>query len=276
MKTVLAISATDSCGGAGLAADVRAIAANRAHAAAVVTAVTAQTSHSVESVHALPAAVIAAQLGAVLGDLRVAAVKSGVIGSRDAAETVAGFLAPLTLPYVLDPVAVATSGGLLVPAAAVEAMASLLFPLARVITPNAAEAAALTGFDVRTRADAAHAGSALLASGCGAVLVKGGHLEDDEAVDVLVTAAGAQTFASPRLANPNTHGTGCTLASAIAANLANGRDLVDAVTRARAFVAGAIRGGYRIGGGPGPVDQLWSLREASAPCDSPTQEESRS
>ncbi len=272
MKTVLAIAATDSCGGAGLAADIRAIAANGAHAAITVTAVTAQSAHAVESVHPLPAPVIRDQLLAVFSDIPVAAVKSGVIGSAEAAGVIAELLAPLRLPYVLDPVAIATSGGLLNAPGTTEVIAGRLFPLATLITPNAVEAAALTGFDVRTRDDAARAGGALLDSGCGAVLVKGGHLDEDEAVDVLVTRGGSQVFASPRFGNPNTHGTGCTLASAIAAHLANGQDLADAVRLGREFVAGAIQGGYAVAPGPGPVDQLWSFRDRAIPSHPPLQE----
>ena len=202
----------------------------------------------------------------------MSAIKSGVIGSGEAARVIAEMLAPRALPYVLDPVAVATSGGLLAPMGAVEEIVARLFPLAELITPNAVEAAALTGFVVRTRDDAARAGRALLDSGCGGVLVKGGHLEEDEAVDVLVTRMGSEVFASPRFDNPNTHGTGCTLASAIAAHLANGRELREAVRQAREFVAGAIRGGYRVGSGPGPVDQLWPLRDTPIPSHASPQE----
>jgi hydroxymethylpyrimidine/phosphomethylpyrimidine kinase len=275
MKTVLAIAATDSCGGAGIAADIRAIAANGAHAAVAVTAVTSQSTHAVESVYALPAEVIRDQLRAVLGDIQVAAVKSGVIANPEAASIIADILAPLRLPYVLDPVAVATSGGMLNAPGTTEAIVARLFPLATLITPNAVEAAALTGLEVRTRADAARAGRALLDSGCGAVLVKGGHLADDEAVDVLVTREGSRVFASRRFDNPNTHGTGCTLASAIAANMANGCNLTEAVRLGREFVAGAIRGGYSVANGPGPVDQLWSFRGDAIPSQ-PSLQESRS
>jgi hydroxymethylpyrimidine kinase/phosphomethylpyrimidine kinase len=275
MKTVLAIAATDSCGGAGLAADIRAIHANGAHGAVAVTAVTSQSTHAVESVYALPASVIRDQLRAVLGDIAIAAVKSGVIGSPEAARIIAEILAPLRLPYVLDPVAAATSGGMLNAPGTTEAIVARLFPLATLITPNAIEAAALTGFEVLARGDAARAGRALLESGCGAVLVKGGHLAEDEAVDVLVTREGFQVFASIRFDNPNTHGTGCTLASAIAANLANRRELADAVRLGREFVAGAIRGGYSVATSPGPVDQLWPFRAGAIPFH-PSLLESRS
>lgn len=260
MKTVLAVAATDSCGGAGLAADVRAIAACGAHAAVAVTAVTAQSTLSVESVFPVPGEAVRAQIDAVLGDMPVACVKSGVLGSAEVAAVIAATLPDRGIPYVLDPVAVATSGGLLCSPDTIDAMTALLFPLATLITPNAVEAAALTGLPVRDPAEAAQAARALLDSGCGAVLVKGGHLSGDEAVDVLVTPTGTEQFVTPRLENPNTHGTGCTLASAIAAHLANGRGLFEAVRLAREYVAGAIEAGYQVGGGPGPVDHLWRVR----------------
>ncbi len=265
MKTVLVLAATDSCGGAGLGADIRAVAANGAHAATVVTAVTAQSSQAVKAVFPIPAGVVAAQLKAVAGDLTLSAVKSGVVGSSENVAVIAGVLTGLRAPYVLDPVAMATSGKPLANPATIDTIAARLFPLATLLTPNGLEASALTGFPVRTRDDAARAGRALLASGCGAVLVKGGHLEEEDAVDVLITRDSVSVFASPRLAQPNTHGTGCTLASAIAARLANGYELAEAVRLGREFVRRAIQAGYRVGAGPGPVDQLWALRERVEP-----------
>lgn len=266
MRTVLAIAATDSCGGAGLAADVRAIAACGAHPAIAVTAVTAQSTLAVESLFPLPGDVIRSQLAAVFGDIPVAAAKSGVLGSVQAVDAIAESLTGRGIPYVLDPVAVASSGGLLCSLATIEAMTARLFPLATLITPNAVEAAALTGMAVQDREDAIRAGNALLASGCAAALVKGGHLAEDDAVDVLVTPSGAETFTSRRFDNPNTHGTGCTLASAIAAHLARGRPLSESVRLGREYVAGAVSGGYAIGGGPGPVDHLWRVRDAFIPA----------
>lgn len=263
MRTVLAIAGSDSCGGAGLQADIRTLAANGAHGACVVTAVTAQGPNAVFDVFPLPTRILRAQFHALLSTMDVAAAKSGVIGTPAAVGVTAEMLAPLPIPYVLDPVAIATSGGTLVSPRAARATIAQLFPIATLITPNAPEAAALTGMPVRTRDEAAAAGRALLGSGCGAVLVKGGHLEDDEATDVLVTLAGVESFASGRLANHNTHGTGCTLASAIAAHLSQGKSLRDAVVAGRMFVHRAIEAGYPIGSEPGPVDQLFALRGAS-------------
>lgn len=272
MKTVLVIAATDSCGGAGLAADVRAVAANGAHAAAVVTAVTAQNTSRFESSYPLPPYVIQSQWRTVASDIPIHAAKSGVIPAPEAAAAIAACLDGAAFPYVLDPVAIATNGGLLVSRGTLDAVAARLFPLAALITPNAHEAGALVGFPVRTRADAARAGRQLLASGCAAVLVKGGHLAEDEAVDVLVTAENVVMFASPRRPGANTHGTGCTLASSIAARLANGVPLRRSIEIARAYVGESIRAGYAIGPGPGPVDQLWALRGHEAGRQSTQQE----
>jgi hydroxymethylpyrimidine/phosphomethylpyrimidine kinase len=204
--------------------------------------------------------------------MAISAVKSGVVGTAENVAVIAAALRGLRAPYVLDPVAMASSGKPLIGPAAIEAITAQLFPLATLITPNALEASALCGIPVRTRDDAVRAGRALLASGCGAVLVKGGHLVEDDAVDVLVTRNSVSVFESPRIANPNTHGTGCTLASAIAARLASGYELAMAVRLGREFVGNAIRAGYRVGGGPGPVDQLWGLREQLQVSSAPRRE----
>lgn len=262
MQVVLTVSASDSSGCAGMQADIRAIAASGAHAACVVTAVTAQSSQRVLDIFPLPAAILRTQLEVVFADLRVTAVKSGVLGSVEAVEALAHVLRAHPLPYVLDPVLSATSGGGLSSSEIVSAMRERLFPLATLITPNAIEAATLTGMAVRDRASAALAGRELVRSGCGAVLVKGGHFTDDACVDVLVDSLGETIFEGEFLLNPNTRGTGCTLASAIAVHLGNGAALTDAVERARAFVAGAIHGGYDVRG-RGPVDAFAFMRKAA-------------
>ena len=260
MKTVLTIAGSDSSGGAGLQADLKVFSAHGLHGASVVTCVTAQNTMDVSHVFPLPREVIDAQLDAVFDDLDVTAIKSGVLGSVGAVEVVAAHLERHPLPYVLDPVAIASSGSALGSAAVVEACAVLLFPLATLITPNALEAAALTGTQVRDRRDAETAGRALLASGGRAVLVKGGHLEDDLGTDVLVTPEGVRVYPGGRIAAIHAHGTGCVLASAIAARLALGWPLADAVSEAREYARRAIRGGYSIGEGAGPVDPLFFLR----------------
>jgi hydroxymethylpyrimidine/phosphomethylpyrimidine kinase len=260
LTAVLTIAGSDSSGGAGIQADLKALAANGVHGACVVTAVTAQNSLAVEEVFDLPAAVVEAQLHAVFADIAVRAVKSGMFGSAGAAAAIADALDGRDLPYVLDPVMVSTTGRSLLPEEALRLAVDRLFPLATLITPNALEAARLTGLAVRDRHDAERAGAALLETGCAAVLVKGGHLEHGQGTDVLVTAAGATVFPADRQTNPNTHGTGCTLASAIAAQLAHGRPLADAVDSARAYVVRAIAAGSQLGAGAGPVDPFFFLR----------------
>ena len=262
MHVVLAIAGSDSSGCAGLQADIRAISANGCHAATVVTCVTAQSSLRLTALFPVPADIVRNQLDVVFADLLVDAVKSGVFGSVEAVEAVAEVLRVRPLPYVLDPVMAATAGGGLSSASVAAAMCDQLFPLATLLTPNALEAEALTGMRVRDRAEAARAGQALLESGCRAVLVKGGHLADDPCVDVLVERSGQAVFEATPIPNPNTRGTGCTLASAIAAHLARGRSLHEAVERGRAHLRTAIGGGYALPGG-GPVDAFAHYRQLS-------------
>lgn len=260
--TALTIAGSDSGGGAGLQADLKAFEAHGVFGMSVVTALTAQNTRGVAAVHEVPAAFVAAQIDAVASDLPVGAVKTGMLASAEIVAAVADGIARWRLaPVVVDPVMVATSGDLLLHASAVETIAARLLPLADLVTPNAHEAAVLAGFPVRTLADARRAAASILALGPRAVLVKGGHLGDEaDAVDVLLTADGTETlFRNPRLDTTSTHGTGCTLASAIAANLARGRDLTEAVRRARAYLQEAIRHAPGLGGGHGPTRHFWFL-----------------
>ncbi|MCK9517863.1 MAG: bifunctional hydroxymethylpyrimidine kinase/phosphomethylpyrimidine kinase [Dehalococcoidia bacterium] len=262
MHVVLAIAGSDSSGCAGIQADIRAITASGGHAATVVTSITAQSSLRLLGFYPIPGREVRRQLDAVLGDLPVKAVKSGVLGSVEAVEAVAEALQGLGLPYVLDPVMATTAGAELAGAAVISAMHRRLFPLATLLTPNAPEAAALTGMPVRDRDEAVRAGTELLATGCRAVLVKGGHLPADPFVDVLVERSGHTVFEGTALSSPNTRGTGCTLASTIATHLARGMPLRAAVERGRLHLTSAIHGGYPLPGG-GPVDAFAPYRQAS-------------
>ena len=260
--TALTIAGSDSGGGAGLQADLKAFEANGVFGMSVVTALTAQNTRTVAAVHEVPPAFVTAQIDAVASDLPVGAVKTGMLASPAVVEAVAEGIARWRLgPVVVDPVMISKSGHALLRGDAVEALVTHLLPLADVATPNAHEAARLAGFPVRSLADARRAATAILAMGPRAVLVKGGHLDDEpDAVDLLLTAGGAETlFREERLETPHTHGTGCTYASAIAANLARGFALAEAVGRARAYLQEAIRHAPGLGGGHGPTRHFWFL-----------------
>lgn len=266
--TALTIAGSDSGGGAGIQADLKAFEANGVFGMSVVTALTAQNTREVTAVHAVPPAFIGAQIDAVTSDLPVGAVKTGMLGTADVVEAVADGIARWRLtPVVVDPVMVSKGGHPLLAPEAVEAVRARMLPLADVLTPNAHEAEALVGFAVRTLADARRAADRLLADGPRAVLVKGGHLDGEaDAVDLLVTADGeAWTLRMPRLDTLHTHGTGCTYASAIAARLARGEDLLTAVSTARGYLQAAIAASPGLGGGHGPTRHLWMVtgREAS-------------
>ncbi len=262
VRTALTIAGSDSGGGAGLQADLKTFEAHGVFGMSVVTALTAQNTHGVTAVHAVPSAFVTAQLDAVASDLPVGAVKTGMLATAEIVEAVADGIARWKLgPVVVDPVMVATSGDALLDADAVEAVRRRLLPLAAVLTPNAYEAAVLAGFPVRTLADARRAADRMLADGPAAVLVKGGHLDGEaDAVDLLVTADGEATvLRQARLDTRHTHGTGCTYASAIAARLAHGASLVEAVSVARGYLQEAIRHAPGLGGGHGPVAHGWAV-----------------
>ncbi|WP_297493745.1 bifunctional hydroxymethylpyrimidine kinase/phosphomethylpyrimidine kinase [Acidocella sp.] len=255
MKIVFTIAGSDSGGGAGIEADIKTISALGAYACTTITAVTAQNTLGVAGVHTLPAAFVALAMKTVLDDFRVDTVKLGMLANEAIIRAVAGVL-PDTIPIVLDPVMVATSGAVLLEEGAIAAMRQLLLPRATLVTPNLPEAARLTGLPVGNAAERIAAGHALRAMGARAALVKGGHGDDDMLTDYLVTDTAVEAIILPRLHTSSTHGTGCTMASAIATGLAQGLPLLASVRRARDYLQEAIRTAPGFGAGHGPVNHL--------------------
>jgi hydroxymethylpyrimidine/phosphomethylpyrimidine kinase len=267
----LTIAGSDSSGGAGIQADLKTFSALGVYGASAITALTAQNTRGVAAVEPVAAAFVIAQIDAVLGDLAVGAIKTGMLADTGIVEAVAARLQaiPKRPPLVVDPVMVATSGDLLLALDAVEAVKRRLVPLATLITPNLPEAARLLGArEAADDAQAAEQAKALLALGCNAVLLKGGHGTGETAVDILCDASGIQRLVRPRIATPHTHGTGCTLSAAIAALLAQGAALPEAVSRAKAYVWQALEAGRAlgVGHGSGPVDHLFAIRRAPPPA----------
>lgn len=265
MNIALTIAGSDSGGGAGIQADIKAMQANGVFAASVITAVTAQNTVAVTDAFELPVEMIEAQIDAVLDDIPVDATKTGMLSSTAIIEAVARKVEEREIrPLVVDPVMISKSGFQLLREDAVEALKQRLIPMATLITPNAHEAAHLTGIDVRSVETAREAAHELSLLGPGAVLVKGGHFEDEqEAVDVLYDGSQFYTFNAPRIETKNTHGTGCTYASAIAANLARGFTLRASIARAKRYVTDAIRHGLSIGEGHGPTHHFYFLDGSS-------------
>lgn len=257
---VLILAGSDSGGGAGIQADIKAVTMMGGYAATAITAVTIQNTLGVHGVHPLPLDVITAQARAVLDDIGTDTFKTGMLGSVEVVETVAALLDTADAPAVVDPVMVAKGGHPLLPDLAVDAVKSLMIPRAALLTPNAPEAEALTGFAVHDLDGQRRAGEALLAMGARAVLMKGGHVPGTTVIDLLMTTDGETVLESERIDTRHTHGTGCTLASACAAGLALGRPLEVAVAEAWAYVAEAIRRAPGLGGGHGPLDHAWPVR----------------
>ncbi len=255
---VLTVAGSDSGGGAGIQADLKTMLALGTHGMSVVTAVTAQNSLGVQGAWPLPAEVVRAQFRSVVDDIGVQAVKTGMLASAELVETVAELLTDVAAPVVVDPVGISKHGDALLAASALDAVRTKLLPVATVATPNLDEVAWLTGVRVASEADLPRAADAVLAYGPRWVLVKGGHLEGD-AVDLLTDGTEAHWLRAPRHDNRHTHGTGCTLASAIAAGLARGDSVPDAVTAAKSYVTGAIAAGFPLGAGIGPVRHGWSF-----------------
>lgn len=267
-KIALTIAGSDSGGGAGIQADLKTFSALGVYGASVLTAVTAQNTRAVTAVHAIPENVIAAQIEAVLGDLDVGAIKIGMLATTPIIETVAGALAGFSGPIVLDPVMVAKSGDPLLADDAASSLCDILLPRATVLTPNLPEAARLLGeAEARDTAEMRKQGFALADMGPDAVLMKGGHGTGDVCTDLLVGPDGAVSeFTAPRVETRNTHGTGCTLSSAIAAGLAKGLPVAGAVGAAHDYLQGAIRVADRlgVGQGHGPVHHFHAFWEAGA------------
>lgn len=266
IANVLAIAGSDPSGGAGIQADLKTFSALRCYGMAAVTALTAQNTRGVSGLHVPPASFVAAQIDAIFADVRVDAVKIGMLASADIVEVVADRLrAHDARNIVLDPVLVATSGDLLGAPGVVEAMKQHLFALATVITPNMSEAMRLANIssEPRNAADLGALARALHGLGARAVLVKGGHLSGDDAPDVLFNGAKLETFNGPRIETRNTHGTGCTLSSAIAAHLARGFSLTSAIAVAKDYLTDSLAASDELsvgsGEGHGPVHHFHNL-----------------
>jgi hydroxymethylpyrimidine/phosphomethylpyrimidine kinase len=253
----LTIAGSDSSGGAGIQADLKTFAAFGVYGASVITALTAQNTQGVTGIHQVPADFVTAQIDAVFSDLDVKAVKIGMVAQRSVIEAIVAGLARWPLKHVvLDPVMVATSGDRLLAPDAIEALRLKLIPRAVLITPNLPEAAALLDEQIASSESQIESqGERLLAMGADAVLIKGGHGKGAESIDYLIREAGVVALAAPRIATKNTHGTGCSLSSAIAAGLARGDDLETAVRHAKAWVTAAIAAADRlsVGRGHGPI-----------------------
>ncbi|OSI73240.1 bifunctional hydroxymethylpyrimidine kinase/phosphomethylpyrimidine kinase [Bradyrhizobium canariense] len=253
----LTIAGSDSSGGAGIQADLKTFAALGVFGASAITALTAQNTRGVTGIHAVPAEFVTAQIDAVFSDLEVGAVKIGMVAQAASIDAIAAALSRWAPGHiVLDPVMVATSGDRLLASDAVDALRIKLMPLASVITPNLPEAAALLDEPVAaSEAEIESQGRRLLALGCRAVLIKGGHGEGAESIDYLVDASTTIALAAPRVATSNTHGTGCSLSSAVAAGLARGEDLERAVRNAKTWISAAIAAADRfsVGHGHGPI-----------------------
>jgi hydroxymethylpyrimidine/phosphomethylpyrimidine kinase len=261
LPIVLTIAGFDPSCGAGVAADLKTLSANNCYGVAAITALTVQSTQGVKAIHATPAATLRAQLDALAEDLNIAAVKIGMLGNRANAAVVAEFLDATKLSnVVLDPVLQpTTSGPDLLDAAGVKYLAEELMKRASVITPNISEAILLSGMEIKDVAGMEAAARKLVERGARAVVVKGGHM--DKAVDVLFDGSEALTLGGEHVHTENTHGSGCTFASAIAAQLALGRGLREAVMLAKAYVLKAIENGFSIGKGPGPLDHFYRTHQ---------------
>ena len=262
---MLIIAGSDSGGGAGIQADIKTVTALNAFAATALTALTAQNTMGVHAVHPVPLDFIARQIEVVMSDIGADVIKTGMLGDAAVIDTVCEALERYApgVPVVVDPVMVAKGGHSLLAAEAVDTLRRRLLPRAAVITPNLPEAEALSGMTIATVADMRVAAAAFLALGVPAVLLKGGHLPGDDLTDLLATPDGIEAFSAPRIQTRHTHGTGCTTASAVAAGLAQGLTLRDAVLRARAYVRAAIASAPGLGEGHGPLNHAVTVNTGS-------------
>jgi hydroxymethylpyrimidine/phosphomethylpyrimidine kinase len=260
MRVALSIAGSDSGAGAGIQADLKTFAAHGVYGTTAVTAVTAQNTLGVTTFQALPADLVTAQIEAVVGDIGVHAAKTGMLPNAAIVEAVAAAIVDLEIPLlVVDPVMIATSGDRLLDDEAVAAMKTELLQRALVVTPNVPEAEALSGMTIASDADRREAARAIAALGASAVLIKGGHFATADISDLLFDGHAFHDFRGERVAGHQTHGTGCTFAAALAAHLALGRSLVEAIPLAQQYVAGAIRNAPELGRGHGPIDHFWAL-----------------
>ncbi|WBQ07633.1 bifunctional hydroxymethylpyrimidine kinase/phosphomethylpyrimidine kinase [Kribbella sp. CA-293567] len=262
---VLTVAGSDSGGGAGIQADLKAMLANGVHGMSVITAITAQNSLGVQGAWELPPEQVLAQFRSVVDDIGVDAVKTGMLASVAMVRVVAGLLRtlPAGVPVVVDPVSVSKHGDALLAEDAMVAVREEIVPLATVLTPNLTELGPVAGMELRSAEDRELAAKVLLDAGASWVLVKGGHDAGSLAVDVLHGDGVRLEFSAPRADNRHTHGTGCTLASTIASYLARGYDVPAAVGAAKEYISGAVGSGFALGGGIGPVDHAWKFRHRS-------------
>ncbi|HTX85919.1 MAG TPA: bifunctional hydroxymethylpyrimidine kinase/phosphomethylpyrimidine kinase [Streptosporangiaceae bacterium] len=260
---VLAIAGSDSGGGAGIQADLKTMLALGVHGMSVICAVTAQNSLGVQGSWELPPEAVLAQLESVLGDIGAQAIKTGMLASPELVVTVCDVLAGVAAPVVVDPVSVSKHGDSLLSGGTLEMIRERLLPLATIVTPNLLEAELLTGTEITDEAQMLIAAKTISAMGPQWVLIKGGHLPGSP-VDLLFNGAETIRLPGERIASKHTHGTGCTLASAIASRLALGDQMPAAVKAAKDYVAGAIAAGFPLGAGIGPVDHGWRQRSAAA------------
>ncbi len=261
LARILIIAGSDSSGGAGIQADIKTVTALKGYAATAITALTAQNTQGVSAIHDVPPAFILQQMESVLTDIGADCLKTGMLSTAAVIQAVAEGISRFasTLPLVVDPVMVAKGGTSLLSGDAVGALSSLLLPRATLLTPNLPEAEVLLGRSITTVADMKQAAQELLSRGPRAILLKGGHLPGDEVVDVLMDAEGVEIFSDSRIITRSTHGTGCTLASAIACGLAQGQTLVEAVSRGRSYVRRALETAPGLGSGHGPLNHMHTV-----------------
>lgn len=258
VKTALTVAGSDSGGGAGIQADLKTFAAHGVYGLSAITAITAQNTVGVTAVHPVPSDIVVAQIEAVVGDIGVDAAKTGMLLSAAIVEAVAASIQALDIPFVVvDPVMIAKSGDRLLDEEAVSAIKMELLRRAYVVTPNRAEAEVLADMPIRSIEDAREAARRIHRLGPSAVVVKGGHFTGPEIVDLLFDGRQFLEFRGPRIDSPNTHGTGCTFAAALAAALALGQRLAEATQSAKSYVEHSIRHGLQIGRGHGPLDHFW-------------------
>lgn len=258
--TTLIIAGSDSCGGAGIQADIKTCTAIGVYAATAITALTAQNTYGVRDIQPATPQMVRNQIEAVLEDLTVDCIKIGMLCNTEIAQSVAETLQGVDIPIILDPVMISTSGHKLLSDEAIEVIMQRLFPLTQLITPNIHEAELLAGMEIKSSEDITEAAHKIMQRGCKAVLIKGGHLEGSKATDRLFTTdSEVRVYASDFIDTPNTHGTGCTLASAIAAHRALGYDIPTAIEKAKKYVAQAIAQGADVfaGKGHGPLNHAY-------------------